>query len=418
MVDVRLDGEKVLATRPIENGTGDTSFHFLAENIYRTPTGIHARITLGLDTTILAWSVFNIERDEDRTKIGNKAFTLLPQPLKLAYPKDYLKHELDLFCLQLWDVYQGYYAIEDMAGRVNWDGIDYYLKPYLPKDSGTILFGPPGRGKSYMVLIMAVSMDSGESAWWDVGTPTKVLFVNLERSARSMRHRLGRVNLALGYPEDRSIPMLNARGHTLGDVKEAIKRSVGETGIEVVLLDSISRAGMGDLTANDKVNGICDTLNNLCPTWMAIGHSPRGDDSHLFGGIHFDAAADVMVRLSSERQANSLGIGLDITKGNDLPDYPTEYLALDFDGEIGLTNIRHPKSNEFIDLTLSKGIKPIERIIDYLRETGSADASEIAEHTNLDRPNVYRYVKSDTFMTHKEGRKTLYSLRSDRQDNN
>jgi len=151
---------------------------------------------------------------------------------------------------------------------------------------------------------------------------------------------------------------------------------------------------------------------------MAIGHSPRGDDSHLFGGVHFDAAADVMIRLSSERQANTLGIGLDITKGNDLPDFPTEYLALDFDGEIGLTEIRHPKSDEFIDLALSKGIKPIERIIDYLRETGSADASEIARNTNLDRPNVYRYVKSDTFMTHKEGRKTLYSLRSDRQDNN
>ena len=408
MVDVRLDGERVTATRPIENGTGEngasnSSFHFLAENIYRNATGIHARITLGLDTTILAWSVFNIERDEDRTKIGNKAHTLLPAPLKLVFPKDHLKHELDLFCLQLWDVYQGYYAIEDLAGKVNWEGIDFYLKPYLPKDSGTILFGPPGRGKSYVVLIMAVSMDSGESAWWDVGTPTKVLFVNLERSARSMRHRLARVNLALGYHENRSIQMLNARGHTLSDVKEAIKRAVGEKGIEVVLMDSISRAGMGDLNANDKVNGICDTLNNLCPTWMAIGHSPRGDDSHLFGGVHFDAAADVMIRLSSERQANSLGIGLDITKGNDLPDFPTEYLALDFDGETGLVNIRHPGNMEFTELALGQKRSLLVEVTEYLGVEGKASANTIAKGINKDRANVSRLLNGRSEFT-RQGR--------------
>jgi hypothetical protein len=260
---------------------------------------------------------------------------------------------------------------------------------------------------------MAVSMDAGESSWWDCYTPTKVLFVNLERSALSIRHRLARVNLCLGYEETRSIHVLNARGHNLRDVQDAVKKAIEEKGIEVVCLDSISRAGMGDLTANDKVNAICDVLNNISKTWLAIGHSPRGDDSHIFGGIHFDAAADVMVRLSSERQENTLGISLEITKSNDLPDFPAEYLALDFQDEIGLTGIRHPSHMEFTELELAKKQSLLTQVTEYLSDTNSASAQEIADAIQGNRGNIGTLLRKrpEFIRIGREGREVMYGLK-------
>jgi hypothetical protein len=414
MTSPYLSGETVIASRPIQNGTTESTFHFRAMNI--APDGKHALIELCLNTTVLAWSEFNFQRDEDRTRLGNRAHANLSPELKTAFPKEHLKHEFDIFCRRLRQTYLGIYHVEDMEGEINEQGMEYYLKPYLPKDVGSILFGPPGRGKSYVVMIMAVAIDSGDSDWWECGVPANVLFVNLERSARSMRHRLARVNLCLGYPATRSLRMLNARGRTLGDVKDAVKRAIDEHHIEVVCVDSISRAGMGDLTANDKVNNICDTLNNIARTWLAIGHSPRADDSHLFGGVHFDAAADVMIRLSSERQTNSLGISLEITKGNDLPDFPSEYIALDFNGELGLSKIRRPTAMEFSELMTRKKHTLLEDVVEYLTsEGGKASAGTIAQAINKDRANVSGLLnKRDEFI--RVGRDTtgiLFGLKTE-----
>jgi len=173
-----------------------------------------------------------------------------------------------------------------------------------------------------------------------------VMYVNLERGAASVRRRLGCVNTALGLDPDRALLILNARGYSLSDVRESIDRSIKENGVELLVLDSISRAGMGDLTENRPVNMIADAMNSLAETWIGIGHTPRGDSTHIYGSVFLDAAADILLRQKSERQEHSLGVGLEVTKANDIARPPPMYLRYGFD-EWGLSGISTAAAGDF-----------------------------------------------------------------------
>jgi hypothetical protein len=152
-------------------------------------------------------------------------------------------------------------------------------------------------------MLMAVSVDAGISSLWRVER-VPALIVNLERGAESLATRLGRVNRVLGLDGRRPLFMLNARGRSLQDVMPAAERFVRREGIGFVVLDSISRSGFGDLKEDRVANAIVDALNRLCPTWLAVAHTPRSDETHEFVSVHFQAGEDVGIRLTSQ-EANS-----------------------------------------------------------------------------------------------------------------
>jgi hypothetical protein len=284
---------------------------------------------------------------------------------------------------------------------------------YLIQGGGSILFSPPGRGKSYTVMAMAVSVDSGCNKIWPV-VQRKVMYVNLERSRDSMRFRLASVNKALGLPAERPLPFLNARGRSLAEVYDYVRRGVERYQIEAVVLDSISRAGMGDLTENESANRTVDLLNRLCPTWIALGHTPRADEKHVYGSVHFDAGMDIGIQLLSQTQDLLTGIGLQVTKANDIRLPPLQVIALEW-GEEGLREIRPARKREFIEIEAGKRTGLEQEIEEYLLLGGDAGAGEIAAALKRNRSNVAALLaKSARFVqTRKEGRQSFYGVRGD-----
>ncbi len=306
---------------------------------------------------------------------------------------------------------------EDTEGDTKIEPIIFYLTPYIMKGGGTILFAPPGRGKSYATLLWAVSIDAGVKTFWPV-IQSKVLFINLERSKESVVRRLAMVNFVLGLPPNRKLLLLNARGHSLHDVMPACRKAIRDKGVKIVFLDSISRAGYGDLNDNRPVNAIMDALSGLCDTWMAIAHTPRADESHIFGGVHFEAAADLVVQLSSEtKDSRTLGIGFQITKRNDLPaGLGNSSYALEF-GETGLCGFRNAETGEFPELeSKAQGKKPSrEQISDYILGTDNTEASatEIAQETGLSRKVVASILSTDLMFVNtgkRRGHEVLYGF--------
>ena len=162
---------------------------FAAQEVHKERTGTHARIAISVNWISLAYSTFNIDRDEDRVRIINSAFGQLdPKANELdleRWPKTHWKHCLDLFCFGLWD-----YAVQgDMGGLLQ--GTDeppatLLLGSYIVDGGGTILFAPPGAGKSYPGLAMAVSLNHGRDCIWKLKDTRKVIFINLERSQQSL----------------------------------------------------------------------------------------------------------------------------------------------------------------------------------------------------------------------------------------
>lgn len=396
------------------------ALRYSADSFRDAPTGAHARIKIMLDGVTAAYDSFNFAKGSDRTWVVNKAWKRITtgnNPLKDRIGVENFALEFDFFCENLWEAWNGTVVPVRLEGNEEPEGVNFVLQPYIIEGGGTIVFGPPGTGKSFSLLLMAVSIDAGIRQFWKVGLPKKTLFVNLERSEKSIKDRLGAINRILGLPATRPLDVITARGQPLEKLAISIRNWISENGTEVLFLDSISRAGAGDLNANEVGNKIIDQLNRLCPTWLALGHTPRNDPSHLYGSIHFEAGADIVVKLVGQvsQQTSEMGLGMVIEKENDIGKWPMTQLALSFNNS-GLIGVRKPKEGEFTVIEEERNLSLMEEIVSYLRRNGKASATKIATETGRSRPNISSIIKREmeqgkTFVeVEKRGAEILYGL--------
>ncbi len=351
---------------------------FRASSIRNEKTGVHAKLAVLSDYQVIAWGLINIERSEDRTRLANQ----------VKKNDEDIRKWLDLFCAGLWDYQVSSTVPEVMFGDDNITAPKFYLYPYIMQGGGTILFAAPGRGKSYSALLWAQSINTGTSKFWKV-EKSPVLFINLERSRQSLQRRLSNVNRILGLPTDTPLLTFNTRGKSLQDIAPGITKAVNQYGIKLVILDSISRAGYGDLTENRPINAIIDTLSSFSDSWLALGHTTRSSEDHVYGSIMLDAGADLTIQLKSQTIGHVLGLAFDITKKNDLPDMDIEIWALEFE-EWKLKSLRKANPFEFPDIESKKRPNMMEDIINFIleREGSDATASEIEAALGYNRTNV------------------------------
>jgi hypothetical protein len=407
----------VRITKDYPLSTGAAIFYH-AEDVRKERTGVHAKVIITFDKVLLAWTSFNVERDEDRTRLANSAYKALGDIVREVWSQYEMKHALDLFCAGLWEATVALFVAEEMEGGGGDEAQDFPMEPFIVRGGGTMLYAPPGRGKSYTALLKAVSVDAGcDSLFPGVSRPRRGFYINIERSRESMRRRLMQVNTALGLEPTRPLLFLNARGKSLSDIIEAARKGVREHQVEVAYLDSISRAGFGDLNENSPVNRIIDVMNGLCETWYALAHTPRSDESHIYGSVHFDAGIDIGVQMLSEAKddGRTMGVGLKITKANDIrkPALPFMF-ALEFD-DLGLCGVRQAGRGEFLQM-LSATRSPVEEAREYLLSVGEGTASEIGEIIGKHRSEVSRMLNMDArFGKRKAGKHVFFSLRSDRE---
>lgn len=402
---------------------------YAAKDVRKDRTGVHANVAISLNWITLGWSTFNIEKDEDRVRLANSAYKHLDKEtnaLDMAeFPAQVFKHALDLFCIGLWDEHVGSNLGGWLAGDPNVPAAMRLLSSYILQDAGTILYAPPGKGKSYTAVGMAMSLQHGIDSVWPLADTRTPLYINLERSERSMSARLSLVATALGIDPTAGLYMLNKRGSSLADIYESAKRTIATNKCDVVFLDSISRSGAGSMNADDVANRIMDMLNALCPTWFAIGHSPRGDESHVYGSQMFDGACDVAIQLQSQLSGDkgSTGVRLRVSKANDIPEGFTSTHVLEWfpDPIKGLSGIRASRKGEFAALEANRkiGIEEACRMFAESATGGLITANGVATEFDLNRSNVATYLsQSEEWQVMKRGGNNLalYGMRSNREE--
>ena len=390
----------------------DDHIQLTLKDLREERTGLHGRLGIFVGDKIYANSTFNLWRDEERVRLANSAYTIFGDILKTAYPRELLKHTVDLFCLEVEASLHARYIPELLVGEARVGQAIYWLDPYIVRGGGTILFGTPGSGKSWLALLMAVSVDAGSGEFWTV-QQTRVGFVNLERSAASLRHRLWNVNHMLGLDPSRPLPVLNARGQSLHNVTKGLRKFIIDQKIELIVVDSISRAGEGNTNENDTGNRIVDTLNALAPSWLAIGHPTRQDQTHIGGTIMFDAGADVLVQVKTSRVGVKLGAFLAVTKANDTAIPPQQGYSLVFDEEEGLTEVYKTDLTEYPDIAAAMDKTTKAAIKGAMEELGGmASAVQIAELTGLQRNHISTELKNSPLYAfhHADGRTRFYAM--------
>jgi hypothetical protein len=390
------DGKRVQWTHTVSGVAGSPTVTLVAAECRKERTGFHAKIGISTGGFILGYDVFNIHRSEERGRLARRAHDRLDEQIQQGYPKLHLERDLDRFCLGLEQAWHGRLKPEVLSGQ-NVPPATFALRPFILAGGGTILFSPPGQGKSWITLLMAQSIQHGINSIWDVGDPAKVLFVNLERSRDSIQRRIAQANMALGLGPEAAMHTINARGSTLMELEDTIRAAMDREQYQVLFLDSISRTARGSLNEDLTANSVINALNGLVgdKSWFAIGHTAKNQDagkSTIFGSMHFEAGCDIAVRLESSAEPEGMAVKLTMTKANDIRKPLPSVVYLRFD-DGGLVSADPSTMSEFP--ALDGGPSVSDLMEEHLLAEGKTPLSNLASMLGRHRQNVERVLKAE-----------------------
>jgi len=306
----------------------EKGIEFVARAIRRDKGQMRADVSIRLRGRELDRDEFRFSDRGKRNPLAGTAFLAIDgAPCEIQK-----KEELQLLLRQFGDLveeeWQQAIVVEDVKGLAEPESPPWVIRDYATEGAMTLLVGPPGIGKSWTGLLMAQSVACSVDTVFEVYEPQPVLYINLERSKRSLQNRLGMVNRVLGLPPTSEMPQINARGRSMGEITEAVMRHVEAEGTKFVVLDSLSRMGMGSMTQDDTANEMMDTLNALRTATVVLGHTPRPQgqgaaaqrqSEHVFGSQMITAAADFEVILKAKDGIGQTLIGMKVKKANDAP---------------------------------------------------------------------------------------------------
>ena len=260
-------------------------------------------------------------------------------------------------------------------------------------------------------MMLAQSIQHNIEYVFDVRGKRNVIFVNLERDEDGVIRRMRAVNRALGLDYNQEPLMINRKGWTLERVKNSIEKSIEHHNAELVILDSISRAGLG-LTNDEDANAIMDHLNSLGVSWLGIAHTPKSNTETVFGSQMFLASADVVCQLTTEEQYqnNKLGLALQITKANDIPKVKLPIWAMEFD-DYGIHTMREAYDGEFLELTEFATSRK-EKVIEFLRENGPSTVKDISASMSIHRSTASGLLSGNPEFValERDGKEQIYGL--------
>ena len=380
------DGERML-------GTTD-HIKIKIDNARRERTGIHGRIMFFVNSSHIAFDNINLEKGDQRSRFVRDIVRNLSDAIVSIYSEKAITHDIGLLCQAVinWDMES--LKVDYISATEFAPPIAFPLYPFLREGAGTILFAPPGTGKSWVSLIMGVCLSNGLTSPFNA-LKRHVIYANLERPRNTFLVRDHAVRRALGFPSDRpsGIGYIHARGLTFKSVLWHIEQEGRKHPDSVVILDSISRTGLGSLLDDTTANQFTDAMNALGLTWLGVGHTPRGDDKHIFGSVHFTAGCDIETRLVGSEYGHTLNLLLETVKANDSKRNFKHAISLEFGAEEqeGLVNIREIQTDD--PGLVAQSTDNVFRIAHAIEVFGGkATPSEIAEETGIALPNVSKVL--------------------------
>ena len=380
------------------------------DDIRRERTGVHGRIIFLLDEQHRGFDNINLEKGDQRNKFCREVARTLDEPVSSQYGDRAIIHDVGLLAQAVINWESTHLKVEYVDPEEYATPLSYALHPFVLDNGGAILFAPPGTGKSYVALIMAMCIANGLwSPFYSLKRP--VIYVNLERPRNTFLMRDHAVRNALGITGSSNVGYLHARGMALKAIVRQLEKLTANQPETVIIMDSISRTGLGSLLDDATANQFTDSMNKLNRTWLGIGHTPRGDDKQVFGSVHFTAGCDIETRLVGTERGNVTNLLLETVKANDGRRNYKKAISLEFGDHDGLIGIKEIDFRDPGLIALSTDVSArIESTIRFLG--GKATPTQISDELDMYASNVTRALKnSEKFvLVSEEGRSHYYGI--------
>jgi len=381
------------------------------DEIRRERTGVHGRIVIFLDDQHRGFDNINLEKGDQRNRFCREVYRTLDEPVSSQYGERAIIHDVGVLAQAVMNWESANLKIEFVDPEEYATPLSYPIHPFVLDNAGAILFAPPGTGKSYVALIMAICIANGLTTPFN-SIKRPVIYVNLERPRNTFLMRDHAVRQALGISGSSNVGYLHARGMALKPIVRKLEKLTANQSDTVIIMDSISRTGLGSLLDDSTANQFTDMMNGLNRTWLGIGHTPRGDDKHVFGSVHFTAGCDVETRLVGTERGNVTNLLLETVKANDGRRNYKHAISLEFGDHDGLIGIKEIDFSDPGLIALSTDVTmKIASAIQFLG--GKGTPSQIAEELDMYASNVTRALKNaEKFvLVSEEGRNHYYGVK-------
>lgn len=266
---------------------------------------------------------------------------------------------------------------------------EFLVNPLFERGSLSIIYGPPGCGKTYAMIDCAVCIALGLS-WLNFETVQGgVLILDEESGQRRMNRRLREVMKAHDAPDDVPIYYTTLEGFNLRDVRDHkhIEAAIEESGAGFVLMDALA-----DFTPGADENAVKDMLPPMLVLKgiadrrrvhvSTIHHSNK--QGAMRGSIAIPGVVDLV--LSVERKPKSPRIDFVTTKARDTEEALFS-ATFDFDRDEQAFQLLATAKQAGDDTRLTDAQK---FVLHHLLENGPSTIEDIESHASGCSPRTAR----------------------------
>jgi len=272
---------------------------------------------------------------------------------------------------------------------------EYVLEPFLIRNNPTILYGDWGAAKSTTSLLMAacclLPWDDNPMGWRSPSDTYKTMYLDWETDKDTVFYTINSIATGSGLG---ALPIFYRRCKVpLAQDVEQIADWVASTGAGIIIVDSLTRAAGGDLTATEPANEFWDAVRAINKTFLILGHVAKAESDKnkrtVFGSQIYSTQARCLweIKKSEEIGASQIDVTLYNRKS---PSFTGLRQPIGMRIEFGDNSIYALSSQPEIPSEELEKIYTGDRIKDLLLKNGRMTAQGIADKLEIKTDTVYK----------------------------
>jgi len=197
-----------------------------------------------------------------------------------------------------------------IEGDMDVEAVDKWLiEPILQLGHPTLVYGKGSSGKSWFGQYISVLADAGVSINGLRVEPSRVLYLDWETTDKELGSRVTMIRRGMGLDGKSSIKYREMSQGLYADI-ETVRNHVQEHEIDLVIMDSLGAACMGEPESAEVVLRMFQCLRSLRVTSLCIDHSNK--EGSLFGSVYkFNSGRQIFECLKAQDEdATHLDFGL------------------------------------------------------------------------------------------------------------
>ncbi len=272
---------------------------------------------------------------------------------------------------------------------------EYLIDPLLQLGQPTVIFGLGGTGKSYLALMLGITVTvpyvDNRLGLWPGEVARNVLYLDWETTYDTVQWRLHKISAGMGLP-DIDLGYRRCELPLALDI-EAVAAAVIKEDAKLVIIDSLGPACDGDMIKADVALETFRAIRLFGKdvTTLIIAHTAKnGNDPKtektIFGSAFFTNAARKVYELRGDAEAGEGAIQVAVMdrKSNDAARAKPWGLTILFEEE----SVKFQKTEVATMSLLSESLSTPARIAHFLKIHGKSPLEELAEALGLEKPAI------------------------------